>query len=391
MPPPPRLPRPLSFLQPVLSLLHWQLFAGIAVVWFASYPPRQSWRALRAAAPYLCLAATWTLYYVNMAALLVYVYTSLGAQGAAVRAAYRLEKLSAASATSVASSSTSSAPAYSAPTSSNSDWDNPAGPAEPLSAEAVAAMALLAAQKALDALEAVTKLAARSAALTLAANVDVAIAVSDKPAAARTTWAAQTVLLYWAFKAAVAWAETGSTWGPVAKVPEMGRVASLVFAWATVGLAGARLTFEVVWHLGRNWATSVGWEPGMEDGEQEGEVREKAEESREQGEEKEEHVVKKKKEGNDHESKQGTEEKKERGEQETAQNSKQQEEAERSIEKAVVNVDEPAKNEITVKSEPSSESKPTFKSETSLSSKLSLKDEQTVMSEDSVLNPGTAE
>lgn len=222
---PPRLPRPLQPLQPLLSFLHWHILAAVAVAWFASYPPRQSWRMLRAAAPYVCLAATWALYYTNMAALLVYVYTSLAAQGAAVRAASKAAKLTAVVA-------------------------SPDSPEE---------LAILAAQKALEALEAVTKLAARSAALTLAANVDVAIAVSEKKAAAWKTWVAQVLLLRGAYKVAKAWADTEGTWGPFAKIPEMGRVTSMVFAWVCVGLAGTRLSMEVVWHLGRHVGESVGW------------------------------------------------------------------------------------------------------------------------------------
>lgn len=182
---------------------------------------------LRAVAPYVCLAATWTLYYTNMAALLVYVYTSLAAQGAAVRAASRVEKLSA----------------------SNSTSDE---------------ASVLAAQKALEALEAVTKLAARSAALTLASNVDVAIAVSDKKAAAWKTWAAQGVLLYGGWKVAQAWVQTEVTWGPLAKIPEVGRVTSLVFAWLCVWLAGTRLAMEIVWQVGRDVRLPVGWEPETE-------------------------------------------------------------------------------------------------------------------------------
>lgn len=181
---------------------------------------------LRAVAPYACLAATWTLYYVNMGALVVYVYTSLAAQGAAVRAASRVESLTAPNLTS-----------------------NEA--------------AVLAAQKALEALEAVTKLAARSAALTLAGNVDVAIAISDpeKKAAAWKTWTAQGALLYGGWKVAQGWVQTEVTWGPLAKIPEVGRITSLVFVWICVWLAGVRLSMEVVWHLGRDVRKPVDWDP----------------------------------------------------------------------------------------------------------------------------------
>lgn len=221
---PPQLPRPLRPLQSLLAFFHWQLLVALAVLWFASYPPRQTRRMLRAVAPYACLAATWTLYYTNMAALLVYVYTSLAAQGAAVRAASCVEQLSA----------------------SNSTSDE---------------ASVLAAQKALEALEAVTKLAARSAGLTLASNVDVAIAVSDKKTAAWKTWAAQGVLFYGGWKVAQAWVQTEVTWGPLAKIPEMGRVTSIVFAWVCVWLAGTRLSMEVVWHVGRDVRLPVDWEP----------------------------------------------------------------------------------------------------------------------------------
>lgn len=226
---PPQLPRQLRPFQPILSFFHWQLLAALAVIWFVSYPPRQTWRMLRAIAPYVCVATTWTLYHVNMGALLVYVYTSLAAQGAAVRAVSRIEKLRALNST---------------------------------SNEAT----VLAAQQVLEALEAVTKLAARSAALTLAANIDVAIAVSDpeKKAAAWKTWAAQGALLYGGWKAAQAWMQTEVTWGPLAKIPEVGRVTSLVFSWVCVWLAGTRLAMEIVWHVGRDLREPVDWEPEPE-------------------------------------------------------------------------------------------------------------------------------
>ena len=120
----------------------------------------------------------------------------------------------------------------------------------------------------LEALEEVTKLAARSAALTLAANVDVAIAVSDKKAAAWKTWAAQLALLYAGWKVAQAWGQTEVTWGSLAKIPEVGRVTSLVFAWLCVWLAGTRLGMGVVWHLGRDVRKSVDWElePEVDEG-----------------------------------------------------------------------------------------------------------------------------